>query len=247
MIFAKADPTNTYIGCLDRGMDVVASLEALCTDKGVATAFISGYGYLENPVTQAFSRAEKGHIASQEHEGLFVTPSVQGSISMGEGGKPKVILFFQGVASGRGRSKAVAGRLLSADVVQFEFCIHTVENVVLHRMKDKSTGLGLWLQMLPAGIAVPASLTLDGGLEPEELEPEEEDFNEDELQIEDGDWLSHPRLGMCHVMTFDGEDRLKVRLQSGRIAELMMSMFRLSLEGIKDGGKVFRVEVRKRR
>jgi predicted DNA-binding protein with PD1-like motif len=246
MIFAKADPTSTYIGCLDRGTDVVASLEALCADKGVGTAFISGYGYLENPVTQAFSQAEKGYIASQEHGGLFVAPSIQGSISMGEGGKPKVILFFQGAASGRGRSKTVTGRLLSADVVQFEFCIHTVENVVLHRMKDKSTGLGLWLQMLPAGISVPASLTLDGNDEPDEVE-EEEDFNEDELQIEDGDWLSHPRLGMCYVMTFDGEDRLKVRLQSGRIAELMMSMFRLSLEGIKDGGKVFKVEVRKKR
>ena len=125
------------------------------------------------------------------------------------------------------------------------FCIQTVENVVLHRLKDKSSGLGLWLQMLPAGIAAtPPPMVEDE--EVEDLE-EEEDFNEDELQIEDGDWLSHPRLGMCHVMSFDGEDRIKVRLQSGRIAELMMSMFRLTLEGVKDEGKVFKVEVRKRR
>jgi len=245
MIFAKADPTSTYVGCLDRGTEVVASLQALCTEKGVGTAYISGYGYLEKPVTQAFSRNEKAYIAPKEHEGLFVVPSVQGSISLGEKGKPEIILFFHGAASGRGRSKTVTGRLMSADVVQFEFCIQTVENVVLHRLKDKSSGLGLWLQMLPAGIAAtPPPMVEDE--EVEDLE-EEEDFNEDELQIEDGDWLSHPRLGMCHVMSFDGEDRIKVRLQSGRIAELMMSMFRLTLEGVKDEGKVFKVEVRKRR
>ena len=49
------------------------------------------------------------------------------------------------------------------------------------------------------------------------------------------------------MVQFDGEDRIKVKLQSGRIAELMMTMFRLSLDGVREGGKVYKVTVRKRR
>ncbi len=123
---------------------------------------------------------------------------------------------------------------------------------LLNRLKDRQSGLELWLQMLPAGMAGrPVTSSFDDEVELEERGEdddgdEEEYFGDEELEVMAGDWLNHPRLGMCHVVQFDGEDRIKVRLQSGRIAELMMTMFRLSLGGVKEGGKVYEVTVRKR-
>lgn len=245
MIFASVEATRSFVGSLDAKSELVASLEALCRDKGIDCAMISGYGYLEDPTLKALSRAEKGFVAPQLHEGCFVTPIVNGSISANDKGKPEVILFMQGAASGRNRSKSLAGQLVSATVLQFEFAIHTVDNVVLHRLKDRVTGLGLWLQMLPAGIT--GRTVLEDVALADAIEEDEEDYSDEDLEIEAGDWLNHPRLGMCHVVQFDGEDRIKVKLQSGRIAELMMTMFRLSLDGVREGGKVYKVTVRKRR
>jgi len=246
MIFASVEATRSFVGSLDAKSELVASLEALCKEKSIDCAMISGYGHLEDPTLKALSRSEKGFVAPQKHEGCFVTPIVNGSISINDKSAPEVVLFLQGAASGRNRSKALAGQLVSATVLQFEFIIQTVDNVVLHRLKDRATGLGLWLQMLPAGMGgrtvledVPVGDATD--------EEEDDDYSEEDLEITAGDWLNHPRLGMCHVVQFDGEDRIKVKLQSGRIAELMMTMFRLSLDGVREGGKVYKVTVRKRR
>ena len=248
MIIAQVESTKRYIGCLDTGRELVESLKAICAEKGIDCAHISGYGYLEDPVIQQYSRVEKAYQAPKKAAGLFVSPDVHGSISLGTDDCPDVLLFFSGGAAERGRSKSVTGRVVSATVRQFEFFIDTVDNVLLKRLKCADTGLDLWLQMLPAGFkAGPTQIRGESATVQEEPDQDEEDFGEDDLQIEEGDWLSHPRLGMCYVLTFDGEDRIKVRLGSGRIAELLMSMFKLSLEGVQEGGRVFKVEVRKRR
>jgi predicted DNA-binding protein with PD1-like motif len=246
MILARVEASRSFVGSLDAKSDLVESLQLLCKDKGIDCALISGYGYIEDPVMQTYSRSEKGRIAPVSHEGCFVVPTVSGSISVNDRNQPEVLLFAMGSAAGRNRSKALSGQVVSATVLQFEFVIQTVDNVVLHRIKDRGTGLELWLQMLPAGIGG-RPLLEDVDLGDGVVEEEEEDYIDEELEISAGDWLNHPRLGMCHVVHFDGEDRIKVKLQSGRIAELMMTMFKLSLDGVREGGKVFKVTVRKRR
>jgi len=248
MIFAQVESSRSFVGCLDVQCELLASMKAICDEKGIDSAHITGYGYLEDPVIQKYSRAEAGYIAPQKQDGMYVVPLIHGSVSVGEDDKPEVLLFVQGAASERGRTKTIAGRLVSATVRQFEFFIQTVDNVILNRLTDKQTGLHLWLQMLPVGMKCEPTMAQTAAGAPALSGPsEEEDFGDDDLQIEEGDWLNHPRLGMCYVMTFDGEDRIKVRLKSGRIAELLMAMFKLTLEGVREGGKVFKVEVRKRR
>jgi predicted DNA-binding protein with PD1-like motif len=248
MIFARIEESRSFAGCLDPGVDIVGSLQALCEDRSIDTGIITGYGYLEDPEIQLYSRADKDYIAPTIHEGLYAVPTVQGSVSIDKNGKPTVLLFAFGGSSQRGRTKSFAGELRGGQVKQFEFTIQTIDNVVFNRLKDSTTGLQLWLQMLPAGFvgtAPSASPTVPVDV----LEEPEEDFvdgSDDELVLDEGDWLNHPRLGMCYVIHFDG-DRIKVRLQSGRIAELMMTMFRLRLDGVKDGGSIFKVTVKKRK
>jgi len=245
MILAQVEASRSYVGCLDPGSQVVASLKALCKEKGIECAVISGYGYLEDPVLQKYLRSERGYSAPVKEEGMFVSPFVHGSLSLGEDGTSELLLFMDGTISERGRSRTVAGRLLEAVVRQFEFHMMTVDNVILHRMKDKPSGLALWLQMLPSGLGVKLPTPSEATQEIE-FQPLDEDVLEEDVMLVSGDWLNHPRLGMCQVISYDGEDRIKVKLQSGRIAELLMSMFILTLEGVREGGRVFRVEVRKK-
>jgi predicted DNA-binding protein with PD1-like motif len=247
MIFAQIQPGRSFIGCLDLQCELVTSIAAVCKDKSIDCAFVSGYGYLEDPVFVRYSRGEKGYTAPAVDEGVFVC-QVLGSVSAGEDDRPNVTLFLNGAVSERGRSRSVSGQIVEARVRQFEFLLTTVDNVVLKRLKEKQTGMHLWLQMLPAGFgggvvdAPQLSAAMAGA-----LASERDDSIDDEPNLKEGDWLNHPRLGMCRVLLYDGEERIKVRLASGRIAELMMSLFHLTSEGVRDGSRVYAVEVRKRK
>jgi len=247
MIFAQIQPGRSFIGCLDLQCELVASIGALCKDKSIDCAFVSGYGYLEDPVFVRYSRGEKGYTAPAKDEGVFVC-QVLGSVSVGEDERQNLTLFLNGAVSERGRSRTVSGQVVEARVRQFEFHLSTVDNVVLKRMKEKATGMQLWLQMLPAGLEgggvdAPQLSAIQAGA----LAAERDDLLDDEPNLKEGDWLNHPRLGMCRVLLYDGEERIKVRLASGRVAELMNSLFHLTFEGVRDGGRVYAVEVRKRK
>ncbi len=248
MIIAQAHGSRRFVGCLDPGTELAGSIMAICNSKKIECAHLVGYGYIEDPVIQQYSRSEKRYLPEAKNEGLFAVASLQGSLSVGADGKPDLTLFVQASASGRGRSKVVAGNLLKAQVLQVEFVIMTLDNLVLQRCADEDTGIDQWLQLLPAG---GEEVDLQPMREPD-LEPEQEydeDYNDladEDLNLREGDWLSHPRLGMCYVITYDGEERVKVKLKSGRIAELMLTMFRLAVSGMKDGGKVWKVEMRKK-
>jgi predicted DNA-binding protein with PD1-like motif len=251
MIFAQVESGRTFVGCLVPGSELVGSLAALCEERGIQCAWISGCGHVQDPSVARYSRAEKSYLPAQKEEGLFLAPSIQGSISIGAKGKPEVQLYILGMAVERGRSRTVVGKVAGAAVLQFEFTLQSIENVQLRRVRDKESGLDLWLQMLPAGYeeeeapSTPVRRSPFGQLS-RPVEDDDDLFDED-FSLGPGDWLNHPRLGMCAVVTHEGEERIRVRLASGRIAELLLSMFKLTLEGAKEEGKVYRVEVKKRK
>ncbi len=250
MIIAQTDKGAGLMGCLDVGSDLVASMRSICVNKNVHCGFISAYGYLQDPRLTIYSRAQKNWSNPQQHEGMYVTASLQGSVSLGEDDQPDVTLFCHLTPSGMPRAKAVAGCLYEAKVLFIEFLITPVEGVTFRRITDESTGLQPWLQMLPAGThyATPPSTTslpsLDGVASLLRSVREEQDEDEDEIVLESGDWLNHPRFGMCRVERFDGDERVKVKLASGRVAELLVSMFRLSLGGVRDGARVIEATMR---
>lgn len=249
MIIAQVQGSRTFIGCLDLGSELVRSLKAVLADRGVETAFITGYGYLEDPAVFLYSRAEKDYGLAKKHEGMWVVAAVQGSLSKGENDKPDLTLFVEATQTEAGRTHTIAGQLASATVRQFEFLVNTVDNVALKRSKERTGNIQQWLMMYPAGAAADASPMRDETTQQFPAnweEPEERQTAEEEVLLHPGDWLNHPRLGMCCVVLSDGEERVKCRLSSGRVAELMLSLFRLKAAGVKEGGRVYDVEVRKK-
>jgi len=248
MIIAQVQGSRTFIGCLDLGSELVRSLKAVLDDRGIETAFITGYGYLEDPAVFLYSRAEKDYGLAKKHEGMWVTAGLQGSLSRGEKDKPELVLFMEATQTEAGRTKTIAGQLASATVRQFEFLVQTVDNVALKRSKERTGNIQQWLMMFPAGATADSQAFRDETTQQFDPTWQEDEpvVAEEEVTLLPGDWLNHPRLGMCCVVLSDGEERVKCRLASGRVAELMLSLFRLKGAGVKDGGRVYDVEVRKK-
>jgi len=135
-------------------------------------------------------------------------------------------------------------------VIQFEFLIEVFDSISLRRMHDPDTGLDLWLQAMPAGteaddelVAAPARREPETGGRRSEVE----EIELDEIELERGDWLDHPRLGQCQVLARDNDERVPVKLPSGRVAELHLGLFKMFRAGRKQGGSVYKVEVRRKK
>jgi len=78
---------------------------------------------------------------------------------------------------------------------------------------------------------------------------EEPVSNEETLQeIRVGDFLNHPTLGRCVVVSAEHEERLHIKLESGRVVELHTGLIDISPYRPGDNGeRVFAVSIRRRR
>ncbi len=252
MIFTEIGQSRKMVGNLDRELDVIGSLKELCKQNGIHCGHLRAVGYVKDPELRRYSRSQSAYLEPETFKGVYQLTGCEGFLSLGETDADETDLMVHTVAaaSGVGRNKVVVGQLVGGEVIQFEFLIEVFESISLRRMHDASTGLGLWLQAMPTGedatdeaAEVPAAKEPDAGsrrAEPEEIEL-------DEIELERGDWLDHPRLGQCQVLARDNDERVPVKLPSGRVAELHLGLFRMFRIGRKQGGTVYKVEVRRKK
>ena len=252
MIFTEIGQSRKLVGNLDRELDVIGSLKDLCKHSEIHCGHISAVGYVKDPELRRYSRSQAAYLAPEVYKGVYQLTGCEGFLSLGETDHDDSDLMLHTVAaaSGVGRNKIVVGQLVGGEVIQFEFLIEVFDSISLRRMHDPSTGLGLWLQAMPTGTQVAKDPVLAPEVpEPEatgrHLEPEEIEL--DDIELERGDWLDHPRLGQCQVLARDNDERVPVKLPSGRVAELHLGLFKMFRTGRKQGGTVYKVEVRRKK
>ena len=69
-----------------------------------------------------------------------------------------------------------------------------------------------------------------------------------DIEINEGDWLDHPTLGTCRVLTTDEDEHVSIELESGRRVELHLGLIQLTPAGTHDkGGRRFAVSIARRR
>jgi len=251
MIFTEVGGSRRMIGSLDRELEVIGSLKDACRQNGVHCGHLRAVGYLRDPTLRRYSRSQGGYLAPEVHEGVYLLAGCEGFISLGEGEEVDLLLHTVVAASGVGRNKLVAGQLVGGEVIEFEFLLEVFDNLLLRRMRDTASGLDLWLQAMPVGAApevpLPAEPPTPAEIEAMTRRGEPQEIELDDIDLERGDWLDHPRLGQCQVLARDNDERVPVKLPSGRVAELHLGLFKLFRVGRKQGGTVYKVEVRRKK
>jgi hypothetical protein len=141
-----------------------------------------------------------------------------------------------------------------------EFSLDTVDDIKLYRADDDRTGLTPWLHMdisdgppppsqlpseLPLLQSAPGASNKAGATQA--TKPEVTAASAD-VEVKTGDWLDHPTLGTCEVLSADEDNHVAIRLESGRRVELHLSLLSLSPKGTRgDGGTVYQVSIKRRR
>lgn len=249
MIATEIGRGRKFVGALEVNSDLLAGLEELCRKNEVVCGHLRALGYVKDPVFRRYSRAQSSYLPDESFDGLYQLATCEGFVSLGDHDQLDFLLHCVSSASEAGRNKIIVGQLVKAQVLQFEFVLETFEGVSFKRLSDPNTGLNMWLQVLPSQLEGREGLDLaaDGGGDVRFFHSDAEEIDLEDVELERGDWLDHPRLGKCLVLAPDNDERVPVKLPSGRVAELHLGMFRLFRVGRTDGGTLYKVEVRRKK
>jgi predicted DNA-binding protein with PD1-like motif len=247
MIVVESQRRRGFIGRLETGKDILESIRDLCVREKVETATFTGSGYVRNPTVQVFRPEHRRYVkAPVTHEGDFLATTVTGSVSFHQDARE---LNVSMTATNVDDGGVIAGELLNAEVITFEFSIQTFDDVRLFRDVDPNTGLRQWVMM--ELIEEVAEETVDESSvakSTKKVSPEPPvALGDTNIDIKIGDFLEHPKLGTCEVVDLIGDSRLAIKLPNDRVVELHRGIVRLELVEAKAKNSIYRVSIKRKR
>ena len=246
MIVSEMTTGRALIGRLETGQDIVDCIRELSVRRRVETGYFSGFGYVRNPTIRVFRPEHRRYLkAREELEGEFLATQVSGTVSFHKDARELNVSAILVEVESR---EVFMGELVDAEVISFEFQLTAFDGVRLFRDEDPMTGLRQWGMMEMLSGSKPkkkkkavmtdevAASALDAQLEAEM----------GEVELVTGDFLEHPRLGLCEVVDLADESRIAIRIPTGRVVELHRRIVHLAFAEERDGHKVFSVSIRRK-
>lgn len=138
-------PQTIHMGRLEKGADIINSLETYCAERGIQAGWVNLLGALDKATLSYYDQREHKYYHRPLY-GEYEIVSCSGNISLKDG-KPFAHLH---IVLGDTEYNTVGGHLWPGTVSVFaaEFVIFEVENPAgetpLTRCADVETGLALW-------------------------------------------------------------------------------------------------------
>jgi len=245
MIVSHFKEVRRFMGRLDPGQDIVAGFKSLCRENRVDSAWIMASAVLRNPSVAPLSSDGTGVDPTVQPQGPVFCPSISGNISQ-EGDGRTVRLYSACHPVGGGAT--VLGLVQGGEVLHCEFLLVALDDARL--VRDGTGGLAPWVLVQSAEEPSP------GPQQPEPAKPafpplrtatyEDEESELHILEIQVGDFLDHPRFGECRVVHAPVDDRVTVKLPTGKHVDLHLGVMRVMPPKQVGSRRVFQIEVRRR-
>ncbi len=143
MITVASHEGRTILGRLDKGVDILDGLAEVCRSRQVRTGTVVALGALQSAEVAHYDTVAMQYGPARELTGPLEILSAVGNISESEG---ELALHLH-ITLSRERDngiEVVGGHLVSGEVFACEFTITALDDVMLRRGPDQSTGLNLW-------------------------------------------------------------------------------------------------------
>jgi predicted DNA-binding protein with PD1-like motif len=151
MILFESRIVRRFVGRLERGEEVVATLRLLCEQERIRAAWIRGCGILEWADLAEWDPRREAWNSPRRVEGLLTLTSLQGNVAIRNG--PLWVQLWVSLARERGGiGEAFGGMLAAARVYSLEFSIEAFDDIRLEREEDRATGLSLFKGSRVAGV-----------------------------------------------------------------------------------------------
>lgn len=263
MIITQTQKRRTFVGAADDGSDLIEVIKGICVDNTIFCGTFSVVGYLSDVKTRRLDSSHARFLDPVSHTGTFHAIAVSGNISLAD---RQTIVHCHALGAldlGGGRAEIISGELVSARVVSIEFTLDTMDDIRLYRSSDPRTGLDPWrhvefgegplkapddriIPLLEPHTAPPAPPAPPTAAKAAAFAPDEPSTAH-ELEISDGDILNHPTLGRCEIVSTSDEERLSIRLESGRVVELHLGLIELAPVRREGSKRVYKATIKRRR
>lgn len=238
------------MGSLNIGEDLVESLTSICVDNAIFCATFSGVGYISDPVFRVYRHSRKD-FDRLTYSGTLHVVALHGNVSLKDTDTAIRAHAMGELHREGGPPPLVSGELIGGRVVAFEFTLVTVDDIRMYRAEDDRSGLDPWLHMevgtgQPGGGLLVEPAPAPPPPAPAAATPPPEPEGEP-VEVSVGDLIEHPTLGRCEVVEADDDERVTLRLESGRSVELHLDLLDLAKVGDDGDRQIIEVRIKRRR
>lgn len=243
MLVTRFEDSARFIGRLDAAQDVAAGFKTVCRENSIRCAWICATMMLRNPVVAGAGQSGFG----QENivEGTRFFPSVTGNVSLlGE----DVHIRLYGQSEGTQGQPGAIGLIVGGEVLFCEFLITTCEDAAL--IRERVAPFSPWVQLQPSGnVVVPEfqpSPQRPTTIQPAAHTDEDEATELNILEMKAGDYVDHPRFGVCRISADPADDKISIKLATGKQVDLSLGVMKVHDPKQLGGRRVFKLEIKRR-
>ena len=239
MIFTETREGRRFVGELDPGMPVLQGLRSLVEDYSITSGWFQGSGYIRDPLIRPLLE-DGGYGDPMPHPGHFLVVSLQAPVSQrGDEADIAVRVLLAGTDGG-----TVAGQLEEGISASLEVNCQTYDDITLRRYHDSDINNARWLDV-SVNVTESSEVVKSGRVAMEAMPSRLLEPNE-MPRLKVGDYLQHPRLGQCEVVKVIDDDRVSIRMSTGKVAQLHLGLLSLSRGRRSQGRMVYDVQIRRR-
>jgi predicted DNA-binding protein with PD1-like motif len=240
MIFTETRDGRRFVGEFDPGMPVTGGLHSVIANYRIGSGVFEASGYVRDPIVRSV-RSNQGFGEPEAFPGRFLVVSFVAVVSerMGEPDLTTRVMLH------REDGLIVAGILEEAISESLELRCEAWDDITLRRFHDPDSDLHRWLDVSvnvseSVGEVVKSGRAAMEAMPSRLLEPNEMP----KLRV--GDFLEHPRLGQCEVTQVVDDDRIGIKMSTGKVAQLHLGLLTLSKSERRKGRNHYSVEIRRR-
>lgn len=243
MVVARFDAGAGYVGRLDQGQDINAGFRTVCRENSIVCGWISASAYVRSPIVARM--APDGTLVTTPLEGAHFLPTLTGSVSLRD---EQVDIRLHVSCPSPDSTGQIHGLLEGGEVLFCEFMITACGDVSL--IRDGAARFRPWVQLQAAG---PSGIAQIEAAPPRPVPPAMHAAGSDDemselniLEMKGGDYVDHPKFGVCRISADPVEDKISIRLATGKQVDLSLGIMRVLEPKMLGGRRVFRLEIKRR-
>jgi predicted DNA-binding protein with PD1-like motif len=253
MLVARFEEAARFIGQLDQGQDIAAGFKAICRENSISCAWINASGLIRNPLVSVVNaegsklHTTKGFTETLMLEGVYFCTSITGNVSLkGQGTDVRLYADCRPVDGG----PAVCGVLAGGEVLLCEFLLITCADAAL--VRDESAAFSPWVQLQASAPGKTGASILEPMVTRPAATVIHQAVDEDEmtelaiLEMRTGDYVDHPKFGVCRITAEPLEDKITIRLSTGKHVDLSLNIMKVLEPKQLGGRRIFGLEIKRK-
>lgn len=234
------------VGRIVRGSRLQDALASLAKEHQLKTAWLNAMGAFEWIELTEYNQTDRRYEKAHRFERCELL-SMQGNLSEREGA-PFWHLHATLSVREDGVDKTYGGHVADAEVFALELRIDCFDDLALRREEDPATGLQLWAEGPDSGQTTTEAPDFEGEAKTvtwamaAEISSRAEPV--EQHKPERGDWIDHPKFGLCKIEGLSGDGVCIIKLADARRKKIKLEAMQVLAPRIEGGRKIFAVKSR---